>query len=194
VERPGSEAIPPRRFVSSLSRNALWIGVLAMLATVIVPLIGLDRSPRPSLEARSAILESRCYRHSPIERGFARKMNKARNRSGRRRLSLDPEASQVAMAHTRSMFRRNTLFHSPQEQLSRRVTKWRVLGENIGVGASVKSLHKAFMASLLHRANILYSSFRHVGVGAKKRGARLWVTVVFESSTDPGTRLRMPRC
>jgi uncharacterized protein YkwD len=194
VERHGSEGMRPRRLVSSMSRNALWIGVLAMLAMVIVPLVGLDRAPRPSLEARSATLESRCYRHNRAERRFAKKMNKARHRSGRRRLSLDPEASKVATAHTRSMVRRNTLFHSPQGQLARRVTRWSVLGENIGVGGGVRSLHKAFMASPLHRANVLNSSFRHVGVGTKKKRGRLWVTVVFESSRDPGTRLRMPRC
>ena len=194
MERQGSRRTPSRRSVSILRRNALWIGVLAMLASVVVPLVSFDRTPRPSFASRSATLESRCYRHNRVERSFARKMNKARNRSGRRRLSLDPEVSKVAMAHTRSMFRRAVLFHSPQSQLSRRVTRWSVLGENIGVGGSVKSLHKAFMASQLHRANILYSTFRHVGVGAAKKKGRLWVTVVFESRRDPGTRLRMPRC
>ena len=98
------------------------------------------------------------------------------------------------MAHTRIMHRRKSLFHSPDAQLAHRVTRWRVLGENIGVGAGVKSLHKAFTASAPHRANMLYSSFRHLGVGVKKRNGRMWVTVVFESGTDPGTTLRMPRC
>jgi uncharacterized protein YkwD len=45
-----------------------------------------------------------------------------------------------------------------------------------------------------HRHNILYSSFRHSGVGVSKRGGRMWVTVIFEASRNPGTRLRMPRC
>jgi len=194
VERHRWEGMCSRRLVSSLSRNALRIGVVTMLAIVVVPLVRPNLVPRPSLESRSATLDSRCYRYKPSERRFAKKMNKARDQSGRRRLSIDPEASKVARAHTRSMFRRRTLFHSPQEQLARRVTRWRVLGENIGVGNGVKELHKAFMASHFHRANILYSSFRHVGVGAARKKGRLWVTVVFESSNDPGTRLRMPRC
>ena len=180
--------------VSRLSGTGIWLVVLAMFGAVMLPLVSFDRAPRARLEPRSATLESRCYRHNRMERGFARKMNKARRRSGRRRLSLDPEASKVAMAHTRSMFRKATLFHSPHGQLGRRVTRWTVLGENIGVGGGVKSLHKAFMASPLHRANVLYSRFRHVGVGAAKKRGRLWVTVVFESRRDPGTRLRMPRC
>jgi uncharacterized protein YkwD len=182
------------RRVSRLGGTGIWLVVLAMFAAVMLPLVSFDRSPRSRLESRSATLESRCYRHNRMERRFARKMNKARRRTGRRRLSLDPEASKVAMTHTRSMFRRATLFHSPHRQLGRRVTRWTVLGENIGVGGGVKSLHKAFMASPLHRANVLYSRFRHFGVGAAKRRGRLWVTVVFESRRDPGTRLRMPRC
>jgi uncharacterized protein YkwD len=180
--------------ISPLGGAGLWLVVFAMFAAVLLPLVSLDRAPRSRLQPRSATLESRCYRHNRVEKRFARKMNKARRRSGRRRLSLDPEASKVAMTHTRSMFRRATLFHSPHSQLGRRVTRWSVLGENIGVGGGVKSLHKAFMASQLHRANILYSRFRHVGVGAAKKRGRLWVTVVFESRRDPGTRLRMPRC
>ena len=180
--------------ISPLGGAGLWLVVFAMFGAVLLPLVSLDRAPRSRLQPRSATLESRCYRHNRVEKRFARKMNKARRRSGRRRLSLDPEASKVAMTHTRSMFRRATLFHSPHSQLGRRVTRWSVLGENIGVGGGVKSLHKAFMASQLHRANILYSRFRHVGVGAAKKRGRLWVTVVFESRRDPGTRLRMPRC
>jgi uncharacterized protein YkwD len=194
VERPGSMGMRSRGTTSFLKRTGLWVAVVTMLASVVVPLVSFDRPPRPRFDARSVTLESRCYQFNRLERRFAKKMNKARRQNGRRRMSLDPEASKVAMAHTRSMFRRGSLFHSPHRQLGRRVTRWRILGENIGVGGGVKSLHKAFMASQYHRANILYSSFRHVGVGAAKRRGRLWVTVVFETRRDPGTRLRMPRC
>ncbi len=194
MERPGSMGIGSKGITSFLKRSGLWIAVATMLASVVFPLVGFERAPRPKFQTRSFTLESRCYQFNRLERRFAKKMNKARSQNGRRRLSLDPEASKVAMAHTRSMFRRESLFHSPQRQLARRVTRWRTLGENIGVGGGVKSLHKAFMASQYHRANILYSSFRHVGVGAVKRRGRLWVTVVFETRMDPGTRLTMPRC
>jgi hypothetical protein len=33
-----------------------------------------------------------------------------------------------------------------------------------------------------------------VGVGAKKAHGWLWVTVVFQASRNPGTRLYMPKC
>jgi uncharacterized protein YkwD len=124
-----------------------------------------------------------------------KRMNKARRRSGHRKMQLDPELSKVARVHTRAMVRRNLLHHTPATKLRRRVIGWATLGENVGVGNTVRSLHGAFMNSPAHRRNILYSGFRHGGVGVvDKGGGRLWVTVVFEASRDPRTRLRMPRC
>lgn len=121
-------------------------------------------------------------------------MNAARANAGRGRLSLDPEASKVARKHTFEMINKNLLHHTPNSTLMRRVTRWSTLGENVGVGGTVGSLHVAFMNSPAHRSNILYGAFRHVGVGTKRAHGRLWVTVIFEASTDPGTSLAMPRC
>ncbi len=45
-----------------------------------------------------------------------------------------------------------------------------------------------------HRANVLHGGFQHVGIGVLNRDGRMWVTVLFEGVTDPGTPLRMPRC
>ncbi len=92
------------------------------------------------------------------------------------------------------MAKRSALYHTADRRLARRVTRWNVLGENVGVGYTVASLQKAFMASASHRANVLGSFFVHFGVGTRRKGGRLWVTVVFESVRNPGTRLRMPSC
>jgi hypothetical protein len=106
--------------------------------------------------------------------------------------SVDPQLSKVASRHSSRMADRSLLYHSTD--LRHVVTRWSTLGENVGTGPSVKSLHRAFMASPAHRDNILYPTFRHVGVGSARRGGRLWVTVVFEARRDPGTTLRVPRC
>jgi uncharacterized protein YkwD len=45
------------------------------------------------------------------------------------------------------------------------------------------------MNSPAHRANILLSSFKHVGVGVIQANDRLWVTVTFEARSDPGSPL-----
>ena len=56
---------------------------------------------------------------------------------------------------------------------------WRALGENVGVGASVDSVHGAFMASPQHRANILDRRYTNVGTGVAKANGRVYVVQVF---------------
>ena len=130
-----------------------------------------------------------CYLNNEAERSFAKKINAARVASGKGKLRLDPELSKAAKVHTREMVNKETLYHTPSDALRRRVTNWTTLGENVGVGGTVVSLHQAFMASTAHRDNILYSIFRYVGVGTKMQNGRLWVTVIFEARTDPGSPL-----
>jgi uncharacterized protein YkwD len=74
------------------------------------------------------------------------------------------------------------------------VTRWRRLGENVGYASSVKAVHRAYMGSAIHKANILRSIYRHMGVGVKRRGGRVWTAVVFEGRRNPGTTLSMPSC
>lgn len=57
---------------------------------------------------------------------------------------------------------------------------WRSLGENVGVGYSLGSIHNAFMGSSGHRANILNPAFNYAAVGVTQDGyGRYWVTEVF---------------
>ncbi len=56
---------------------------------------------------------------------------------------------------------------------------WRSLGENVAVAGSVDGLHRAWMASRGHRANILAGKYTHIGVGVVKRGGRYWGVQVF---------------
>ena len=149
-------------------------------------------SPDPLL-LRSLVGSSRCWKRKPSERRFARRMNQARVEQGLSRMRFDPELSKVSRVHTREMIKADLLHHATTAQLTRRVTNWRMLGENVGVGGTVSTLHDAFMNSPAHKANILYG-FNHVGVGVAKRDGRMWVTVTFAKSPNPGTSLKMPRC
>ena len=148
----------------------------------------------PGLGGRSSVSSSSCWTYRPKERGFARAMNEERVAREMGRMRLDPELSRAARVHTREMIDADLLHHTSSTSLRRRVTNWTVLGENVGVGGTVGSLHAAFMASPAHKDNILYSPFKYVGIGTATGLGRLWVTVIFESRKDPGTRLRMPRC
>ena len=137
---------------------------------------------------------SNCWRFKETERSFARKINADRSLKALGNLGLDRELSKAARVHTWAMARRNELYHTPSDTLRRRITNWTILGENVGVGSSVDSLHDAFMNSPAHKANILYNTFRYVGVGVLQKDGRMWVTVIFAAGKDPGTTLPMPPC
>lgn len=162
-----------------------------MAAVLTVAMVGVLLPPSASSVAGG---DNQCWTYRPSEKKFARKMNRARTLRLIRKMKLDPELSKVARVHTRDMIRRGSIYHQSSSQLGRRVVSWTMLGENVGVGSTVDSLHRAFMNSPAHAANILRTNFNHMGVGARKKNGRLWVTVVFQSVNNPGTTLRMPRC
>ena len=133
-----------------------------------------------------------CWQWTPAEQEFHAKINQERERREIPRLRLDPELSKVAERHSYEMREAGRLYHTPEDKLRNRVTRWEILGENVGVGASADSLHRAFMDSDAHRRIILHRPFNYVGVGVKLDGDRMWVTVIFEAYLDPGTTLEMP--
>ena len=148
----------------------------------------------PAVTATAQTSQGGCWEVKGAEHGFAKRINDVRGVARRGTLRLDPELSRAARLHTREMVKQDKLYHTPSDKLSKRVTNWTVLGENVGVGGDVQSLHQAFMASPAHADNVLYDSFRHMGVGVIKKGDRMWVTVIFEAQTNPGTTLSMPNC
>jgi uncharacterized protein YkwD len=134
-----------------------------------------------------------CYTAHSSELSLIRSMNGARRARGMPRLRSDAQLAKVARKHTREMIDNGQPFHTAPPTLSRRVTRWLSLGENVGRGQTAVTLHRAFMGSPTHRANILNPRFRYVGVGTVQHDGRLWVTVNFERRRDPGTTLP-PSC
>jgi uncharacterized protein YkwD len=55
---------------------------------------------------------------------------------------------------------------------------WRAIGENVGTGGAIESLHEAFVASPGHFANIV-GNYNRVGIGVVVRNERVWVTFNF---------------
>jgi uncharacterized protein YkwD len=165
---------------------------LALVATLAIPITA--PLTLPDLFPAATGSDNPCYTFTAAERGFASKMNEERRQRGLGTMKMDPELSRVAMRHTKEMTGANTLMHTTTTALTRRVTNWVTLGENVGVGAEVGTLHSAFMNSPAHKDNILHSRFNNVGVGVANAGGRMWVTVIFEAQSNPGTRLSMPSC
>ena len=150
-----------------------------IIALALVPLV-------PATTAGAS--GSGCNRMNRTERSFKNRINSARGES-RGRLWGDTDLNQVALKHTREMVARSRLYHTPEDAFRRRVTNWYVLGENVGVGDSVTQLHRAFMGSSAHRQNAMNKTFNHIGVGALRADGRLWVTIIFEARSNPGSPL-----
>lgn len=186
------------------SRGKLCTVVAALITTAALSValsISSDASAT-TVESAASAGDSTCWNYKTSERSFAKKNNGARSEIGVGKLSLDPELSRVALKHTKeivkvasSPFDGNDIFHSTATQLRNRVTgDWTLLGENVGVGGTVATLHDAFMNSPMHRANMLNPTFKHIGVGVVKKDETLFVTVMFSAGGDPGTTLSMPKC
>ena len=115
--------------------------------------------------------------HAGAEQDFVAEMNAERTVRGLPPLQVYSDLVDDARAQSAAMQERGTIFHNPN--LANVTSDWLALGENVGVGASVGSLHAAFMSSANHRANIL-GDYNYVGVGvAEGPDGLLWVTVVF---------------
>jgi uncharacterized protein YkwD len=107
--------------------------------------------------------------------------NDDREARDRANLGFAARLSRYAKQHSRAMAEEGYLFHSTDDQLRHALDgySWGIGGENVGVGGSLESLESAFMASKLHRENILRREFDHAAVGVVRSDGRIWVTVIF---------------
>ncbi|HVM11080.1 MAG TPA: CAP domain-containing protein [Actinomycetota bacterium] len=142
-------------------------GILAALVATLM-LAG----PLADQEAQAALRDDR--------RVMRRLINGERAPRGLVRLRAHSALNKVAQSHTREMASANRLYHNGSLAHDLRHVNWSILGENVGVGSTLYSLHRAFMNSSGHRANILNRRFRRVGIGVVRARGRTWVTVVFK--------------
>ncbi len=71
--------------------------------------------------------------------------------------------------------------------------EWQRLGENVGSGPSVDSIHKALVASPEHYRNLTDPGFRSVGVGVVNANGTFYVSEVFmESASQPAPSTSAP--
>lgn len=117
------------------------------------------------------------------ENQFMTLINQERQARGLTPLASNGDLITGARAQAQRMLSANTLYHNPD--LGSVTSGWTSIGENVGYGFSVESLHNAFMNSTGHRANILKSGYTHIGVGVKVNGSTIWVAEVFMQSPQP---------
>ena len=103
---------------------------------------------------------------SASEAGFVAEINATRAANGLNALTVDGGLRSWARTHTQHMMDAGEIYHSTASELKAAGgSGWSKLGENVGRGGTVSSLHAAFMASPGHRANIL-GEYNYVVVGA----------------------------
>ena len=114
------------------------------------------------------------------EKEVVRLVNIERSRAGLGPLQYDWELSRVARYKSRDMSELGYFSHtsptygSPFEMMRSFGISYRSAGENIARGYTTpEAVVKGWMSSQGHRANILNSSFTHIGVGYVKEG-HLW--------------------
>ena len=115
-----------------------------------------------------------------FEKEVVRLVNEIRKQNGLRELTYDWQLSRVARIKSEDMRDNKYFSHtsptygSPFQMMKSFGISYRSAGENIARGqATPQKVVDAWMNSSGHRANILNSSFTHIGVGYAENG-RYW--------------------
>ncbi|MEW8972364.1 MAG: CAP domain-containing protein [Mesobacillus sp.] len=109
---------------------------------------------------------------SAYEQKVVELTNQERAKNGLKPLALDTELSKVAREKSRDMQSKGYFSHtsptygSPFDMMKKFGISYRSAGENIAMGQRTpEEVVNAWMNSSGHRANILNSSYTHIGVG-----------------------------
>jgi len=146
--------------------------VTAVLASVAGTVIAV--APSASAESTSSAFTSR----------LVTLVNQARAQHGLRALSVAGGTTTVAAGWSSHMASSRTLAHNPnlQSQLEAHGSpNWTTYGENVGEGpsSSADNLFTAYMNSPEHRANILGSGYRYIGIATVFSSGVAWNTMDF---------------
>jgi uncharacterized protein YkwD len=106
-------------------------------------------------------------------------VNHARAEHHVHRLRMVRSVVGLAHDHNLAMAKKDRLFHTSDLGYKLRYVDWHFWGENVGAGVTPYGLFKAYMASPEHRANMLSTGFRRVGISFVQRRGILWSTLIF---------------
>lgn len=116
---------------------------------------------------------------------YLSRINAERADNGLRPLTMRTDLNEVAQGWADHMAAAGLLSHNPN--LTTQVANWQTVGENVGEGPDVPTLDTAFWNSPGHRANILDTSYRDVGIGTAYADGVLWITIDFRDPMTPET-------
>lgn len=112
------------------------------------------------------------------EATFVAKLNGLRASRGLRPLGVDGNLANMARGWSSQMASRGGISHNPN-MASQAPGNWARLGENVGMGPNVDSLHNALVNSPSHYANMVNGYYDSVGVGVVQSGGTMFVTFNF---------------
>jgi hypothetical protein len=111
------------------------------------------------------------------EQDFLNRTNALRASLGLPALRSNSELVAKARGWSQTQAASGTIFHS---NLSDGVTQnWYRLGENVGMGPDVASIHDALVHSPRHYENLVDGGFTEVGIGVVQQGNTIYVTEEF---------------
>ena len=127
------------------------------------------------------LLPSPAHAATELEREMLRLTNQDRAAHDVHRLRLDEGRTTKAHKHSVAMARNGEIYHTEDPtSFYLRGVRWTKWGENVGrTDGDLTGLEDAFMASTVHRRNILDSRFDKVGIGVVQRDGTTWVTLFF---------------
>jgi uncharacterized protein YkwD len=121
---------------------------------------------------------------------FVDLINAERQAVGSVSLVVVPELVAGARAQAEAMAAEGRIFHN--QNLGDITDGWYLMGENVGRGGNIETLHDAFMASPGHRDNLLNPVYDAVGVGVVWADGIPYVAEVFMDSIEPVTASFLP--
>lgn len=120
------------------------------------------------------------------EQRFLELINAERRAAGAGPLTVEPALVTGARRHAERMAAAEDIFHN--QNLGDITDGWQLLGENVGRGGNIETLHQAFMDSPGHRDNLLNPVYDLVGIGVVWSKGIPYVVEVF---MDPIEDLRV---
>ena len=94
-------------------------------------------------------------------------VNASRATNGAGPLAESPELDVMARAQAARMAARGEIYHNPNlgSDATASGLHWLRVGENVGVGPDIPTIHAAFLASPHHRDNLLFPGYTLMGMG-----------------------------
>ena len=157
-------------------RRALLV-IVALAATISLV---VEAHPAGAQATANATRDRRA-----IESEFVTRLNQLRVEHDLAPLVADPELTAVARSWAGHMARAGRISHRPDLTAAGTDPAWIKLGENVGVGVTVVSLHDAFVASPAHYRNLVDPGWQYVGIGVVVKGRKIYVAENFMEVETP---------